>query len=212
MGVLASNRRKAGGSLPYSAGRPFLALEAPSTDLTTAPKLGSVPRVRQKFDATQLSEEAVDIAIAKSIRRKSGATGNSSRQIVATQDQAEFILKKMTVWRRNVHAENPHLASLPSNVKGTILHSSVSKRMRRLNVAGLRINERLYSPFHAPGTSQYRSPITGQPYTYRIPDFRMQPTIFDIKPKGTPLTGPQVDDFMSFGNTNDIRFIYYRPF
>ena len=36
-----------------------------------------------------------------------------------------------------------------------------------------------------------------------------QPTfdnvIFDIKPAGTPLSGPQFNDFTSFANTNDVR-------
>jgi len=107
------------------------------------------------------------------------------------------MLQKMTAWRRNVHAANPNLASLPANVKGTIIHSSVAKRMRGLNVGGLRVNQRLDSPFYAPGTSQHLSPATGLPYAYRIPDFRLQGTILDIKPRGTPLTGAQVDDFMS---------------
>ena len=112
----------------------------------------------------------------------------------------------MTTWRRNVHAANPNLAALPAEVKGTLLHSSVANRMRDLNISGLRVNERLY------GTSQYISPVTGRPYEFRIPDYRIGPTILDIKPRGTPLRGPQVDDFRSFGNTNDVRFIYYDPY
>jgi len=192
-----------------SAAQRFLESEAGSVP---APRRGSLPRVRNYFDATQLSDEAVDVAIAKSIRRKSGARGTSSGQIPASADQVEFMLQKMTAWRRNVHAANPHLASLPANVKGTIIHSFVSKRMRGLDVAGLRVNERLNSPFLAPGTSQHISAATGVPYTYRIPDFRLQATTLDIKPQGTSLTGAQVDDFMSFGNTSDVRFINYYPF
>ncbi len=40
---------------------------------------------------------------------------------------------------------------------------------------------------------------------------RIGPTILDIKPIGTPLSGPQVMDFMNFGNTRDVRFIFYEP-
>lgn len=179
---------------------------------TRGPSRGNVPRTRQHFDPTQLSDEDVDTAIAKAIRRKSGAKGTASRQISASQDEVEFMLKRTTEWRRNVHASNPRLAALPPNEKGTILHSSVAKRLRQLNIEGLQVNERLNSPFLAPGTSQHLSPVTGLPYKYRIPDFRMEPTIFDIKPAGTPLSGPQFEDFMSFGNTSDVRFIYYDPF
>jgi hypothetical protein len=94
-------------------------------------------------------------------------------------------------------------ANLPPNIKGTILHKSVANQVRQLNVEGLVVNHRLY------GTSRFISPATGLPYTFRIPDYRLGPTILDIKPVGTPVSGPQVIDFMNFGNTRDVRFIFY---
>lgn len=159
---------------------------------------------RQRFDPSNLTAEQLDAAIMKSIRRKSGATGNAAGQIVASADQMEFILNGATYWRRNVLAQNPRYAHSSSYGKGTVIHSHVSKQIQRLNIADLIINERLY------GTSQFISPSTGLPYTYRIPDYRLPSTIFDIKPVGTPLGGPQVIDFMNFANTPDVRFIFYQ--
>jgi len=98
------------------------------------------------------------------------------------------------------------MAALSPELKGTFLHSSVQSRIRSLNVQGLAVNERLY------GTSPYTSPATGLPFEYRIPDFRLGPTIFDIKPSGTPLAGPQYNDFMSFGGTTDVRWIGYQRY
>ena len=158
---------------------------------------------RHRFDATNLSAQQVDRAILKSIRRASGARGNAAHEIVATPDQMQDILQKTAVWRRNVHAARPGMATLSPELKGTFLHSSVQRRIRSLNVQGLAVNHRLY------GTSRYTSPATGLPYEYRIPDFRIGSTIFDIKPAGTPLSGPQYIDFMSFGGTRDVRWIPY---
>ncbi|MEO8215448.1 MAG: Ig-like domain-containing protein [Acidobacteriota bacterium] len=169
-----------------------------------APKRTLAPR--QQFDAKALSDVQVDIAILKSIRRKSGATGDSSRQITASSGQVEFMLQKTAAWRRNAKAADPDVLAFDSARKGTILHSSVQKRIRQLNVRDLIVNQRLY------GTSQFISPNTGLPYGYRIPDFRLRNTIFDIKPAGTPLSGPQYFDFMSFANTADVRWIYYGSF
>ena len=78
---------------------------------------------------------------------------------------------------------------------GTAIHSAVSRQMRDLDVSDLLVNRRLY------GTSQFISPATGLPYSYRIPDYRIGLAILDIKPFGTPLSGPQVTDFMNFGMT-----------
>ena len=75
--------------------------------------------VRNHFDATTLTDAQVDKAIAKSIRRHSGATGNASREIAATGDLVESMLNMITTWLRNVHAANPNLAALPAEVKGT---------------------------------------------------------------------------------------------
>lgn len=50
------------------------------------------------------------------------------------------------------------------------------------------------------------------PYQYRVPDFRSRTTIFDIKPAGTPLAGPQYIDFMGFSGLSDVRWIYYIPY
>jgi hypothetical protein len=127
------------------------------------------------------------------------------RDIVRGKREQQPLLKKATYWRRNVHAADEELALLPANQKGTILHSSVAKKMRQLNIEGLLVNQRLY------GISQFVSPATGLPYAFRIPDYRIGPTILDLKPVGTSLSGPQVIDFMNFGNTNDVRFIFYQP-
>ena len=78
--------------------------------------------------------------------------------------------------------------------------------VRQLNIENLSVNERLY------GTSPFNSRATGKPFEYRIPDFRFKEpggSIFDIKAKGTPLSGPQYQDFQSFGGTKDIRWIEY---
>jgi hypothetical protein len=109
-------------------------------------------------------------------------------------------LNLTTSWRRNVHASNPHLNELPANLKGTFLHSSVSGRVETMNIQGLDINKRIY------GTTQNISPVTGAPYEYRIPDFRLNSpnVIFDIKPSGIPLTGPQFEDFRLFSGSDDI--------
>lgn len=112
----------------------------------------------------------------------------------------------MTTWRRNVHAANPNLAAFLAEVKGTLLPSSVARRMRELNVSGLRVNERRY------GTSTHISRATGRPFKFRIPIYRLGSTILNIKPRGTPLRGPQVDEFRSFVHTNDIRFVYDAPY
>jgi len=160
---------------------------------------------RQRFDPSNLTLEQLDQTIMKSIRRKSGATGNPSQQIVADADQMEFILNGATYWRRNVLAQNPRYSNISSYGKGTVIHSNVANQMQGLNIADLSINKRLY------GTSQFVSPLTGLPYVYRIPDYRLPSTIFDIKTVGTPIGGPQVIDFMNFGNTQDVRFIFYQP-
>ncbi|MCA9182381.1 MAG: hypothetical protein KDA51_13035, partial [Planctomycetales bacterium] len=157
----------------------------------------------QRFDATGMTAGQVDIATLKAIRRASGARGNSAGEISANADQLEFILRKATAWRRDVHASRPTMSSLSPELKGTYLHSSVQRRIESLNVEGLAVNQRLY------GTSSYISPSTGVPYQYRIPDFRLGSTILDIKPQGTPLSGPQYDDFMLFGGTTDVRWIDY---
>ena len=80
--------------------------------------------------------------------------------------------------------------------------------MKQLNVAGVNINQRIY------GKSTYISPVTGLPYEYRIPDYyhALDNVIMDIKPAGTPLNGPQYNDFKSFAKTNDVRWIYYEGF
>jgi len=156
-----------------------------------------------RFDASELSAEQVDRATLKSIRRASGARGNANREIVANSDQMQFILEKTTAWRRNEHAARPAMSALSPELKGTFLHSSVQRRVESLNVEGLAVNQRLY------GTSPYISPATGVPYEYRIPDFKLGRTLFDIKPSGTPLSGPQYDDFMRFGGTTDVRWIEY---
>jgi RHS repeat-associated protein len=161
---------------------------------------------RARFDASNLTTEQVDKAILKSIRRKSGATGTSTGEIAASANQTEFVLQKVTAWRRNVHAGNSNLSSLPANVKGTLLHSSVQSRISQLNIRELAVNQRIY------GTSQFTSPNTGLPYEYRIPDFRSPTAIFDIKPWGTPLAGPQYLDFRQFSGLSDIRWIYYLPY
>jgi hypothetical protein len=62
------------------------------------------------------------------------------------------------------------------------------------------------------GASQYTSPATGVPYEYRIPDFKLGSTIYDIKPSGTPLAGPQYEDFKAMGGTTDVRWIEYRRY
>jgi hypothetical protein len=117
----------------------------------------------------------------------------------------EFILNKVTYEWRNRLAANPAYGNLTSWQKGTLVHSETFGLMRQLNIRGLIINQRLY------GTSQFISPATGLPYAYRIPDYRIGSTILDIKPGGTPMSGPQFMDFMSFGNTSDVRFILYSP-
>ena len=159
----------------------------------------------QRFDPIGLSGNQIDTAILKSIRRQSGATANPTGQIVATSDQVELILNKATYWQRNILATNPRFAGLSANKIGTAVHSAVAGKMRSLNVSDLVVNQRLY------GTSQFVSRVTGRPYAFRIPDYRLGATILDIKPVGTPLSGPQVIDFMSFNNTSDVRFIFYEP-
>jgi hypothetical protein len=191
------------GSMMLAPGGLFIAESVPARNIVTGRNSNWLGR--QRFDPSDLSPTQIDNAILKSIRRKSGATGTSTGQIAATNDQVEFILKKATYWRRNVHAADEELALLPANQKGTILHSSVAKKMRQLNIEGLLVNQRLY------GISQFVSPATGLPYAFRIPDYRIGPTILDLKPVGTSLSGPQVIDFMNFGNTNDVRFIFYQP-
>ena len=56
--------------------------------------------------------------------------------------------------------------------------------------------------------------ITGKPYEYRIPDFRLisPNVIFDIKPAGTKLNGPQIDDFRNFSGSDDVRGIFYESY
>ena len=163
---------------------------------------------KQHFDATNLSKEQVDAAILKSIKRQSGARTNSQGQLVANADQVEDILNLTTTWRRNSHAANPHLSELPANVKGTFLHSSVSSRVQSMDIIGLDVNKRIY------GTTQNISPVTSAPYEYRIPDFRLNSpnVIFDIKPSGTSLNGPQIDDFRLFSGSDDIRGIFYERY
>jgi len=157
-----------------------------------------------------IGPEGNDAAIMRSIRRASGATGSSTGKIIATADQTEFILRQATRWRRDVNASRPAVAALPSHKKGTLLHGSVQRRIEPLNIDGLVINQRMY------GSSPYNSPVTGKPYEFRIPDYRMpnisSKPIFDIKPEGTPLSGPQYNDFRSMGGTSDVRWIEYEPF
>jgi RHS repeat-associated protein len=158
---------------------------------------------RARFDPSGLNDAQAENAILKSIRRKSGARANLTGQIIASADEAEFMLRKTTSWRAGEKAADPALASASAGLKGTIVHSSVAKRMRALNISNLEINRRLY------GSSPHLSPATGLPYEFRIPDYKIGNTILDIKPAGTPLTGSQVSDFKLFGNTSDVRLIYY---
>ncbi|MET0005925.1 MAG: hypothetical protein ABW087_20160 [Candidatus Thiodiazotropha sp.] len=161
---------------------------------------------KQRFDATNLTEEQVKIATTKAIRRKLGLRTNSDGQLVTNAAQTEDLLSTLTTWRRNHYAADPDFQALDSNLQGTIIHSSVSNRVRQLNIQDLNVNQRLY------GQSQYTtSPVTGAPYEYRIPDFYHTGTnaIFDIKPAGTPLSGAQYNDFRSFANTDDVRWIFY---
>ena len=165
---------------------------------------------KKQFDATGLNPAQVDRAILKSIRRKSGATGTPTGEVAASSDQTQFLLEKVTSWRRDVHAGETGIQALSPELKGTLLHSSIQSRVRQLGIEGLKVNERIY------GQSEYISAATGQPYSYRIPDFRLtQPgrtTIFDIKPAGTSLAGPQYNDFRLFGNTSDVRWIPYERY
>ena len=163
---------------------------------------------KQQFDAVGLSPEQVKIATTKSIRRNLGLRTNSQGQLLANADQTERLLHVLTNWRRSVYAKGDDFLALDSNLQGTIIHSSVSNRMRQLNIAGVNVNQRLY------GSSSYISPATGLPYEYRIPDYHhtIDNVIFDVKPAGTPLSGAQFNDFRSFANTNDVRWIYYEGF
>lgn len=164
---------------------------------------------KQRFDATRLTDKQVDRAIMKSIRRSSGVKGTPGGHR-ASPDQVEDLLTKTTAWRRDVHAANPSMTGLDPRLKGTYLHSSVQSRVQDLNISGLQVNKRLY------GTSPYISRATGAPYEFRIPDFQLNgrtgTTIFDIKPDGTLLSGPQYNDFRSFANTSDVRWIFYEPY
>jgi RHS repeat-associated protein len=180
-------------------------IDAPNTNMVGT---ASTWTGKQQFDATNLSLEQVDTAMLKSIRRQSGARTNAQGQLNANANQVEDILNLTTSWRRDAHAANPHLAQLPANVKGTLLHSSVSNRVRTLDINGLDINQRIY------GATQNVSPVTGKTYEYRIPDFRLNSpnVIYDIKPSGTPLSGPQFDDFRSFSGTSDVRGVFYERY
>jgi hypothetical protein len=160
---------------------------------------------KQRFDSSGLSPSQIDNAILKSIRRKSGASGTPAGHIAASSDQVEFMLNKVAYEWRNRLAANPDYANYTSWGSGTVLHSRTAAWMRQLNVEGLAVNQRLY------GTSQFISPVTQLPYAFRIPDYRLGPTILDLKPAGTPMSGPQFMDFMNFGNSKDIRYIYYSP-
>ena len=77
-----------------------------------------------------------------------------------------------------------------------------------MDIIGLDVNKRIY------GTTQNISPVTSAPYEYRIPDFRLNSpnVIFDIKPSGTSLNGPQIDDFRLFSGSDDIRGIFYERY
>jgi len=163
---------------------------------------------KQQFDATNLSEEQVKIATTKSIRRNLGLQTNSNGQLIANANQTEELLQNLTSWRRSVYANDADFLALDSNMQGTIIHNSVSNRMRQLDVADVNINQRIY------GKSQYTSPVTGLPYEYRIPDYyhTRDNVVLDIKPAGTPLAGPQYNDFRSFTGSNDVRWIYYQGF
>jgi len=185
-------------------GAPHAEVTEPRTTIAQGPSAGAGNPPR--FDAAALSTEQVDRAILRSIRRASGAQGNAAGEIVASADQIDFILQKATSWRRNVHASRPGMAGLPPELKGTRLHSSVQSRVRTLDVRDLIVNERLY------GSSPYISPVTGKPYEFRIPDFRLRTTIFDIKPVGTPLGGPQYNDFVRFSGSSDVRWIPYQRY
>jgi hypothetical protein len=162
----------------------------------------------QQFDATGLSEEQIKIATTKSIRRNLGLQTNADGQLIANANQTEKLLQNLTSWRRSVYAGDADFLALDANMQGTIIHSSVSNRMRQLDVAGVNINQRIY------GQSPYTSPVTGLPYEYRIPDYyhTRDNVVLDIKPAGTPLAGPQYNDFRSFTGSNDVRWIYYQGF
>ena len=163
---------------------------------------------KRQFDATGLSNEQVKIASTKSIRRHYQLQTNTQRKLIANADETAKLLRSITNWRRAVYAGDTDFLALDATLQGTIIHSSVSNRMRQLNVDGVNINRRLY------GTSTYTSPATGAPYEFRIPDYHhtLENVVFDIKPAGTPLSGPQYNDFRSFANTNDVRWIYYERF
>ncbi|ELR64580.1 Rhs family protein [Photobacterium marinum] len=172
---------------------------------TTALDFVSTWTGKQRFDATNLTEEQVKIATTKAIRRKLGLKTNSDGQLVTEAAQTEALLSTLAIWRRNHYAADVDFQVLDTKLQGTIIPSSVSNRVRQLNVKDLSVNQRLY------GQSQYISSVTGAPYEYRIPDFYHTgtKTIFDIKPEGTALSGPQYNDFKSFADTDDVRWIFY---
>ena len=163
---------------------------------------------KRQFDATGLSDEQVKIASTKLIRRHHQLQTNTQRKLIANADETARLLRSITNWRRAVYAGDPGFLALDATLQGTTIHGSVSNRMRQRNVGGVNINRRLC------GTSIYTSPATGAPYEFRIPDYHhtLESVVLDIKPAGTPLSGPQFNDFRSFANTNDVRWIYYERF